>query len=103
MTSRLDMDNLEAELWEVEQTVKEINKIIHGDEKDLEAALAVALRDSEKVAQYESMKETINCEFAPDCKEKDLRENILTHVKICPYRLIQCEYCEETMTFENLE
>ena len=52
---------------------------------------------------YECMKETIQCEFAPDCKVKDLRENILTHVKICPYRLIQCEYCEETMTFENLE
>ena len=52
---------------------------------------------------YECMKETIACEFAPDCKEKDLRENILNHIKICPYRLIQCEYCEETMTFENLE
>ena len=39
MSSRLDMDNLEADLWEVEQTVKEINKIIHGDEKDLQAAL----------------------------------------------------------------
>ena len=39
MQSRLDMDNLEADLWEVEQTVKEIDKIIHGDEKDLQAAL----------------------------------------------------------------
>ena len=39
MTSRLDRDNLEAELWEVEQTVKEINKILHGDEKDLKEAL----------------------------------------------------------------
>ena len=39
MQSRLDMDNFEADLWEVEQTVKEINKIIHGDEKDMQAAL----------------------------------------------------------------
>ena len=39
MRSRLDIDNFEADLWEVEQTVKEINKIIHGDEKDMEAAL----------------------------------------------------------------
>ena len=39
MQPRLDMDNLEADLWEVEQTVKEIDKIIHGDEKDLQAAL----------------------------------------------------------------
>ena len=61
------------------------------------------LGDRKTHLNYECMKETINCEFAPDCKEKDLRENILTHVKTCPYRLIQCEYCEETMTFENLE
>jgi len=39
MQTRLDIDNLEADLWEVEQTVKEIDKIIHGDEKDLQAAL----------------------------------------------------------------
>ena len=39
MQSRLDMDNLEADLWEVDQTVKEIDKILHGDEKDLQAAL----------------------------------------------------------------
>ena len=39
----------------------------------------------------------------PDCKEKDLRENILNHIKICPYRLVQCEFCEETLMFENLE
>jgi len=52
---------------------------------------------------YECLKETISCEYAPDCKEKDLRENILNHIKTCPYRLVQCEYCDETMTFENLE
>jgi hypothetical protein len=39
MSSRLDRDNLEAEIWEVEQTVKTINKIIHGDEKELQEAL----------------------------------------------------------------
>ena len=61
------------------------------------------LGDRKTHLNYECLKETINCEFAPDCKEKDLRENILNHIKICPYRLIQCEYCDETMTFENLE
>ena len=39
MSSRLDQDNLEAELWEVEQKVNEINKILHGNEKDLEEAI----------------------------------------------------------------
>ena len=39
MSSRLDRDNLEAEIWEVEQVVKDINKILHGDEKDLKEAL----------------------------------------------------------------
>ena len=37
--SRLDRDNLEAEIWEVEQTVKDINKILYGDEKDLQEAI----------------------------------------------------------------
>ena len=39
MSSRLDRDNLEAEIWEVEQVVKDINKILHGDEKDLKDAI----------------------------------------------------------------
>ena len=61
------------------------------------------LGDRKTHLNYECLKETISCEYAPDCKEKDLRENILNHIKICPYRLVQCEYCDETMTFENLE
>ena len=39
MRSQLDKDNLEAELWEVEQTVNQIHKILNGDEKDLKEAL----------------------------------------------------------------
>ena len=61
------------------------------------------LGDRKTHLNYECLKETISCEYAPDCKEKDLRENILNHIKTCPYRLVQCEYCDETMTFENLE
>ena len=48
MRSRLDQDNLEAEIWEVEQTVKEIQKIIHGDEKDLKEALEKEKKLEEK-------------------------------------------------------
>ena len=48
MSSRLDRDNLEAEIWEVEQTVKEINKILHGDEKDLKEALEKEKKLEEK-------------------------------------------------------
>ena len=61
------------------------------------------LGDRKTHLNYECLKETISCEYAPDCKEKDLRENILNHITTCPYRLVQCEYCDETMTFENLE
>ena len=46
--SRLDRDNLEAELWEVEETVKEINKILNGDEKDLKDALEKEKRLEER-------------------------------------------------------
>ena len=49
------------------------------------------------------MKEVISCEYVPDCQVRDLREKIIEHIKVCPYRLVQCEYCDETMTFENLE
>ena len=38
--SQLDRDNLEADLWEVEEACKEINKLLHGDEKEVAEALA---------------------------------------------------------------
>ena len=78
-------------------------QIVFCRNKELGCEWQGKLGDRKTHLNYECMKETINCEYAPDCKEKDLRENILNHIKICPYRLIQCEYCEETMTFENLE
>ena len=78
-------------------------QIVFCRNKELGCEWQGKLGDRKTHLNYECMKESINCEYAPDCKEKDLRENILNHIKICPYRLIQCEYCEETMTFENLE
>ena len=51
MQSKLDRDNFEADLWEVEQTVKEIDKIIHGDDKDFQAAI-------EKEKQLKQIKRT---------------------------------------------
>ena len=78
-------------------------QIVFCKNKNLGCEWQGKLGDRKTHLNYECMKEIIACEYAPDCKEKDLRENIINHIKICPYRLIQCEYCEETMTFENLE
>ena len=61
------------------------------------------LSDRKNHLNHECLKEIIPCEYVPDCQEKDLREKIIEHIKVCPYRLVQCEYCDETMTFENLE
>ena len=61
------------------------------------------LGDRKNHLHHECMKEVISCEYVPDCQVRDLREKIIEHVKVCPYRLVQCEYCDETMTFENLE
>ena len=78
-------------------------QIVFCKNKNLGCEWQGKLSDRKHHLNYECMKEIINCEFSPDCKIKDLREKIITHVKVCPYRLIQCEYCEENMTFENLE
>ena len=78
-------------------------QIVFCKNKELGCEWQGKLGDRKTHLNYECMKETINCEYAPDCKEKDLRENILNHIKVCPYRLVQCEYCEETLMFENLE
>ena len=48
MRSRLDMDNLEAEIWEAEQTVNQIKKILNGDDKDMKEALEMEKRLEEK-------------------------------------------------------
>ena len=57
MSSRLDRDNLEAEIWEVEQKVKVINKIIHGDEKDLQEALEKEKQIEEREKQKKVLAE----------------------------------------------
>ena len=36
MTSQLDRDFLEADIWKAEQVLNDVKKIIHGDEKDLQ-------------------------------------------------------------------
>ena len=61
------------------------------------------LADRKNHLNHECLKEVIPCEYVPDCQIKDLREKIMVHVKICPFRLVQCEYCGEAMTFQNLE
>ena len=61
------------------------------------------LGDRKNHLNHECLKEVINCEYVPDCETRDLREKIIEHVKVCPFRLVQCEYCDETMTFQNLE
>ena len=106
MTSRLDMDNLEAELWEVEQTVKEINKIIHGDEKDLEAAL-------EKEKQLKQREE--HKKILAEIKAREQQEKLLNgfpgkgegknYEKFCPHcfyeytlkDIVTCTHCHKEL------
>ena len=106
MTSRLDMDNLEAELWEVEQTVKEINKIIHGDEKDLEAAL-------EKEKQLKQREE--HKKILAELKAREQQEKLLNgfpgkgegknYEKFCPHcfyeytlkDIVTCTHCHKEL------
>ena len=75
MSSRLDMDNLEADLWEVEQTVKEINKIIHGDEKDLQAAL-----EKEKQLKQREEHKKILAELKAREQQEKCRKTRVTNV-----------------------
>ena len=106
MSSRLDMDNLEADLWEVEQTVKEINKIIHGDEKDLQAAL-------EKEKQLKQREE--HKKILAELKAREQQEKLLNgypgkgegknYEKFCPhcfYEYIlkdieECTHCHKKL------
>ena len=106
MQSRLDMDNFEAELWEVEQTVKEINKIIHGDEKDLEAAL----EKEKQIKQREEHKKIL-----AELKAREQKEKLLNgfpgkgegknYEKFCPHcfyeytlkDIVTCTHCNKEL------
>ena len=86
MQSRLDRDNLEADVWEVEQAVNEINKILHGDEKDLKAA-------EEKQKQLEERKK--HKKVLAELNAREQREKLLNgfpgkgegknYEKFCPH------------------
>ena len=106
MQSRLDIDNLEADLWEVEQTVKEIDKIIHGDEKDLQAAL-------EKEKQLKRREE--HKKILAELKAREHQEKLLNgypgkgegknYEKFCPHcfyeyelkDLDECTHCHNKL------
>ena len=106
MQSQLDMDNLEADLWEVEQTVKEINKIIHGDDKDLEAAL-------EKEKQLKQREE--HKKILAELKAREQQEKLLNgfpgkgegknYEKFCPHcfyeytlkEIEECTHCHKPL------
>ena len=57
--------------------------------------------ESNVIGRYNLIDEDIN--ETGIIQAEDLREKIIEHVKICPFRLVQCEYCDEAMTFQNLE
>ena len=106
MQTRLDIDNLEADLWEVEQTVKEIDKIIHGDEKDLQAAL-------EKEKQLKRREE--HKKILAELKAREHQEQLLNgypgkgegknYEKFCPHcfyeyelkDLDECTHCHNKL------
>ena len=37
------------------------------------------------------------------CEKELLRKDINNHEEDCPFRLIQCQYCYEEVSFNNLE
>ena len=78
-------------------------QIVFCKNKNLGCEWKGKLGDRKNHLTHECLKEIINCEYVPDCKIKDIREKMIEHIKICPYRLVQCEYCDETLTFEKLE
>ena len=57
--SQLDRDNLEAELWEVETAVEEINKILRGevDIKKIQQKEELIRKRREKEALLKELKE----------------------------------------------
>ena len=106
MRSKLDMDNFEADLWEVEQTVKEIDKIIHGDEKDFQAAL-------EKEKQLKQKEE--HKKILAELKAREYQEKLMNgypgkgegknYEKFCPHcfyeyelkDLDECTHCHNKL------
>ena len=106
MTSRLDRDNLEAELWEVEQTVKEINKILHGDEKDLKEAI-----EKEKKIEERQKHKKVLAEINAREKQEQLLNGYpgkgegKNYEKFCPYcfyeytlkDIVDCTHCHKKL------
>ena len=106
MQSNLDMDNFEADLWEVEQTVKEINKIIKGDDKDFQAAI-------EKEKQLKQREE--HKKILAELKAREYQEKLLNgfpgkgegknYEKFCPHcfyeytlkDIIDCTHCHKPL------
>ena len=104
--SRLDRDNLEADLWEVEETVKEINKILHGDEKDLKEAL----EKEKKLEEREKHKKVL-----AEIKAREQYEKLLNgfpgkgegknYEKFCPHcfyeytlkEIDECTHCHNKL------
>ena len=106
MQSQLDRDNFEADLWEVEQTVKEIDKIIHGDEKDFQAAI-------EKEKQLKQREE--HKKILAELKAREYQEKLMNgfpgkgegknYEKFCPHcfyeytlkDIIDCTHCHKPL------
>ena len=104
--SQLDRDNLEADLWEVEETCKEINKLLHGNEKEV----AEALEKQKKLEEREKNKKIL-----AEIKAREKYEQLLNGVpgkgegnnyfKFCPKcfyeysikELDDCTHCHEKL------
>ena len=109
--SRLDRDNLEADLWEVEETVKEINKILHGDEKDLKEAL----EKEKKLEEREKHKKVL-----AEIKAREQYEKLLNgfpgkgegknYEKFCPHcfyeytlkEIDECTHCHNKLITRDI-
>ena len=106
MSNKLTQDFIEADIWEMEEKIKEINKILHGDEKDLKEAI-------EKEKQMEEREK--NKKLLAEIKAREQYQKLLNgypgkgegknYDKFCPHcfyeynlkDLDECTHCHKKL------
>ena len=106
MSNKLSQDFIEADIWEMEEKIKEINKILHGDEKDLKEAI-------EKEKQMEEREK--NKKLLAEIKAREQYQKLLNgypgkgegknYDKFCPHcfyeynlkDLDECTHCHKKL------
>ena len=50
----------------------------------------------------ECPKQIISCEFS-ECTQKGFRIDMKEHIKNCPFKIIECEYCKEKINLKDIQ